>query len=91
MLKGYLPLPYIVALIFAVIVIAVIAYMFFTHTGIFSGTVSKEYCEAQKLKYCYDWQVAGEASPPTWNEKCTNIGVGAPDTTDCETLGIIIS
>lgn len=89
MSKGALPLPYIVAIIFAVIVIAIIAYMFFTHTGIFTVTVDEGYCEAQKLQYCYDWQRTGTA--PTWDDRCTGIGVPAPGEPACDALGIKIS
>lgn len=55
MTKGYLPVPYIVALIFAVAVIALIAYMFFTQSGLFSGTASKTHCSAKYFEFCLAW------------------------------------
>jgi hypothetical protein len=91
MSKGALPLPYVVAIIFAIIVIAVIVYMFLTQTGIFSITINEQYCDAQKLGYCYNWQTAGRNNPPEWDERCANIGVTAPDEPACEQLGIEIS
>jgi len=95
MSKGALPLPYIVAIIFAVIVIALIAYMFFTQTGIFSGVVNKENCEAKRLKYCFDWKIAGEANKPkggwaNYAPGCTSFFADVT-TPDCEQLGIKIS
>jgi hypothetical protein len=95
MSKGELPTPYIVALVFAVIIIAVLAYMFFTHTGLFSGTVSKSECEAVRIKYCLDWQMAGADKPPgggwdMYKKGCTEIGVTASKD-DCASLGIQIS
>lgn len=56
---------YIVALILAVAVIAVVAYMFFTHTGIFSGVVTEKYCEAKKMEFCFKCDL-GEN--PTWSD-----------------------
>lgn len=97
MSKGALPLPYIVAIVFAVIVIAIIAYMFFTQTGIFSKSVNEEYCGAKRLKYCFDWKVAGGGED---NKPKGGWGNYAPEckdffadvtTSDCEALGIKIS
>lgn len=53
-IKGALPVPYIVALIFAIIVVALIAYLFFFHTGIFQVEIMRIYCEVTKLKYCFE-------------------------------------
>ena len=93
--KGAVPIPYIVALIFAIIVIAVIAFMFFTQTGIFSGTASKEYCEARKLQYCWDWSIAGEQHPPqdgwgNYEPKCKDVVV-EPTVPECSSLHVPIS
>ncbi|MDI6798881.1 MAG: hypothetical protein QMD12_02710 [Candidatus Aenigmarchaeota archaeon] len=91
MSKGSLPLPYIVALIFAVIVIAVVGYLFFSGVWQFPPTAKQEWCNAQKLKYCYDWQQAGKE--PGWESYapgCKEIGIDKPDKEVCEKLGIKI-
>ena len=84
MSKGALPVPYLVALIIAVVIIGVLVYMFLTHTGIFQGTVSKEYCEALRFKVCFEWQKNNYAgSAPSWDGRCEKIGVSiSPDICD---------
>jgi len=95
MKKGAIPVKYIVAIIFAIIVIALIAYMFFTQSGIFQGVITEEVCEAQKARYCFEWSLAGEPNPPAggWDSYapgCTAIGVVDPGVDGCSTLGITI-
>ena len=94
MRKGAIPVPYIVAIIFAIVVISLIAYMFFTHTGIFSGTTHKKYCEAKKLQYCWDWSQAGKSNPPkggwsSYEPTCQGV-VDEPTVEECSKLHITI-
>ena len=87
MSKGAIPVKYIVAIIFAIVVIAIILFMFFTHTGIFSDVVNKEICEANKLSFCFEWQRSGYNGKPEWDARCTGIGIPAPATEEeCEEI-----
>lgn len=94
MSKGALPLPYIVAIIFAVIVIAVVGWLFFTGVWEFPPITKKQWCEAQKLKYCYDWQKAGKEPTGGWDgyaKGCKEVGINGPTQEECEKAGIKIS
>lgn len=51
-MKGELPIPYIVGIIIAVAVIAVIIYIFLTQTNIWQDVVIRKYCEAKAFEYC---------------------------------------
>jgi hypothetical protein len=55
MAKGEVPVAYIIALIIAIIIIAIVAYMFFTHTGIFEGSSIDAQCNAKRTQYCIEW------------------------------------
>jgi len=91
--KGTIPVPYIVALIIAIVVIAVLVYMFLTHTGIFSGTATAAWCQGKKVEYCFKWAQRSadyaEDKRPTedWDSfapGCKDIGVGSPSSADCK-------
>jgi hypothetical protein len=53
--KGALPVPYIVAIIIAVIVIAVLVYWFFVLSGKGSTTATDSFCRAREFTYCAQW------------------------------------
>lgn len=55
MKKGALPVPYIVAIIIAIIVIAVLIYWFFVLSGKGTGTASEQFCRAKEFTYCSAW------------------------------------
>ena len=57
--KGAIPVPYLIAIIFAVAIIAILGYMFFKQIGIFSGELTRAECEARKLTYCARWATSG--------------------------------
>jgi hypothetical protein len=83
MAKGELPVPYIVALILAVIVIAIIAYLLFTY---FSGSNSElkiSQCKGKQTQYCLEWYKNSPdydalKSPGNWETYapgCTSYGI----------------
>jgi hypothetical protein len=81
--KGEIPVPYIVALILALIVIAIIAYMFFTRTGPFSNAADASVCKSKEHQYCFEWGVKSSSyqedkRPKSWDEYapgCSQIGI----------------
>ncbi|RLI73191.1 hypothetical protein DRP04_16100 [Archaeoglobales archaeon] len=64
MSKGAMPVPYIIAIVIGIIVIGVLAYMFVTKTGIFSGFTSEQECKAKLKVWCTQWQLSG--FDPLW-------------------------
>ena len=50
--KGSIPMPYIVAAIFAIIVIVIIGYMFFTESNTSLNVFENAFCNAKCLEYC---------------------------------------
>lgn len=91
--KGAIPVPYIVALVIAIVVIAVLVYMFFTHSWIFSGTATAAWCQGKKVEYCFKWSQRSadyetDKRPASWKDYapgCTDIGVAEPSPEDCKT------
>jgi hypothetical protein len=61
MAKGALPVPYIVALIIAIIVIAVLIYWFFIISGKPWEEFRKDQCTARAVAYCTTWAPTGYA------------------------------
>lgn len=59
MTKGALPVPYIVAMIIAIIVIAVLVYWFFILSGQGGDEAIKATCRSKQLLYCSQWAVCG--------------------------------
>ncbi|MCD6402858.1 MAG: hypothetical protein J7K98_00840 [Candidatus Aenigmarchaeota archaeon] len=59
MSKGQMPIPYLIAIIIGIIVIAVLVYMFVTKTGIFSGFTGEQECKAKAQAYCMEWSLHG--------------------------------
>jgi len=53
--KGDLPVPYIVALIIAIIVIAVLIYWFFVESNTSTNTGTALLCKGKLLAYCTQW------------------------------------
>lgn len=53
--KGDLPVPYIVALIIAIIVIAVLIYWFFVLSGQGTGQATLVLCQGKMGVYCATW------------------------------------
>jgi hypothetical protein len=57
--KGALPVPYIVAIIIAVIVIAVLVYWFFVLSGKGNTQALDAFCRAREFTYCTQWATNG--------------------------------
>lgn len=57
--KGALPVPYIVAIIIAVIVIAVLVYWFFVLSGKGNTQATDAFCRTKEFTYCTQWATAG--------------------------------
>ena len=60
--KGAIPVPYIVAILLGVVVIALIGLWFFTTTGTGSGVASEAACNAKKVAYCQELVARGTAT-----------------------------
>jgi hypothetical protein len=83
--KGALPVPYIVAIIIAVIVIAVLVYWFFVLSGKGNTQATDAFCRAKELTYCSQWAPSNfnPSSQPSGQRFCCG------DTTyanECRTL-----
>jgi len=53
--KGALPVPYIVALIIAILVIAVLVYWFFVLSGQGGNEATFRLCQGKMFTYCSQW------------------------------------
>lgn len=60
--------PYVIALVFGIMVIGVIGYWFVNQGGKTISTGSKTECDAVAFSYCYGHR--------SWDNKC---GIGLPD------------
>ena len=56
---GAVPVPYIVALVLAIIVLAIIAYWLFFSSHEFGGIITEKGCEVKKMSYCSEWKTVG--------------------------------
>lgn len=94
MKKGQIPIPYIIALLLGIAVVAILGYWFFVLGGRIPGQVSETWCNTKKNQYCTEWFQAG--FPTTMSERpgggwssyapgCTDIGIYA-GLDDCKTL-----
>lgn len=54
-MKGALPVPYIVALVIAIIVIAVLVYWFVVLRGQGTSAVTLALCQGKLVNYCSQW------------------------------------
>jgi len=52
-----MPVGYIIAIVLGVIVLVLLAYLFFSEGGIFSGTVTEQTCIGKFLSYCNFWSI----------------------------------
>ena len=57
--KGALPVPYIVALIIAILVIAILVYWFFVLSGQGGSEATFRLCQGKLFTYCSQWSVCG--------------------------------
>jgi len=52
-----MPVAYIIAIVLGVIVLVLLAYLFFSEGGIFSGAVAEQTCIGKFLSYCNFWSI----------------------------------
>jgi hypothetical protein len=71
--KGEIPIPYIVALIFAVIVLALLAYWLFFSGGEFDKMLKEKMCETKKGAHCSEWKLTGEPEKEFSSYPCSSI------------------
>ncbi len=60
-----MPVAYIIAIVLGVIVLVLLAYLFFSEGGIFSGAVAEQTCVGKFLSYCNFWSICsyGDCNP----------------------------
>ena len=58
-MKGALPVPYIVALILGIVVVALLGYWFFVIYGGGGGEATLTFCRGKELAYCTAWSSCG--------------------------------
>ena len=85
-------IPYVIALILGLIVIAILAYWFINQSGKATNVGTSAECQAKAFSYCVQWQVKGDGTGPTFNwDKCSKEEAGYKDKKDkCKELGIEI-
>lgn len=57
MRRGAIPIPYIIALIFGIIALAVLGYWLYTQSGKIIGTGGSIECQAKQESYCQQWKI----------------------------------
>ncbi len=61
-MKGAVPIPYIIALVLGIAIIAIIGYWFFIVSGESGGEISLAGCKTKATTYCAMWSQTGYAS-----------------------------
>lgn len=56
--------PYVIALILGIIVVAVIGYWFFVVAGGGGGQLSRTECQSRFVAYCTEWSLKGYGALP---------------------------
>ena len=56
---GSVPVPYIIALVLAIIVLAIIAYWLFFSGTDFGRIIIEAGCKSKKMAYCNEWKTTG--------------------------------
>ncbi len=72
MKKGDVPVPYIVALILAAIIIGVLGYWFFVVMGKGGGVANEQICNAKMLQVCIGKE--GSYTPAPEIKECDGLG-----------------
>ena len=62
MKKGAVPIPYIIALLLGIAVVAILGYWFFVLGGTIGGEITLERCRTRAHTYCATWQATGYAT-----------------------------
>ena len=59
MSKGAVPIPYIIALLLGIAVVAIIGYWFFVLGGQWGGETNLQTCNTRAYTWCASWQALG--------------------------------
>jgi len=62
--KGDVPVPYIVALVLAIVVIGLVVFWLYFSGGDFYKTISEYSCRSKMAAYCNQWKLGGDAPNP---------------------------
>jgi hypothetical protein len=65
MKKGAVPIPYIIAMLLGIAVVAILGYWFFVLGGQWGGEVTLQRCRSKAVSYCTMWQGNGYATSGT--------------------------
>ncbi len=87
--KGAIPIPYIIAIIFGIVVIAIIGYWFFTTAGDIGSASQQADCETALFEFCISWIREGEANKPFDHkvvEDCGPLDIGVPTFAQCTSV-----
>lgn len=97
-MKAAVPVPYIIALIFAIAVVALIGYWYFTSSGLWGGQYLSFRCSKLAHEFCSTWQNTG-TKPDEWDAwlqdkgmlACTNLtGFDEMNADRCAELGYAV-
>ena len=58
-MKGAVPIPYIIALLLGIAVVAIIGYWFFVLGGQWGGETNLQTCNTRAYTYCASWAATG--------------------------------
>jgi hypothetical protein len=64
MSKGEVPIPYIIALVLAIVVIGLVVYWLYFSGGDFYRTITEYSCRSKMSAYCSQWKLGGDAPKP---------------------------
>ena len=62
MSKGSIPIPYIIALLLGIAVVAILGYWFFVLSGLWGGEATLQTCRTNAHTYCAGWQTVAYAT-----------------------------
>ena len=62
-MKGAVPIPYIIALVLAIAVIAIVAYWLFFSGGEFDKMIREKGCDAKLMAYCGEYRLSPVDAP----------------------------
>ena len=71
MRKGAVPIPYLIAIILGVVVIALLGYWFFVTGGSLSASITKGECDNKLMIYCIEWSSNNYVEVPDFGDWST--------------------
>jgi hypothetical protein len=84
MMKKGIAIPYIIALILGIVVVALLGYWFFVLGGTFTGKASITECQTKLSTYCAAFSTAGyPSSNPAFTDSCSSSTVSSTDSPEC--------